>query len=205
LDRGWADRYSDTYLARHLLPNVIADLRSEPTIERARGLLDAMVAEYESFSDRQIVWYPIENLRLSVGRVSIGDMTLFELDDDAIEDAGRRLSHVLAGSLNDEKTNEAMMRIYRERWGDDLRGDPIAEIPVIARKEIAEERARERYDEVVDLLNAAATLLTHWNARVRVGAPGEVGKGLERLWSYPSRPRRFPCRRPTSAPGTGST
>jgi hypothetical protein len=173
------------------LPDLIAELCSEPTIERARRLFDAMVADYEAFSDRQIVWYPIENLRLTVGRVSIGDMTLFELDEDAIEDAGRRLSHVLAGSLNDEKTNEAMMKIYRERWGVHLRGSTIAEIPVIARKEIAKERARERYDEVVDFLNAAGTLVTPWNARVRVGAPGEVGKGLETVLVISEPPEAF--------------
>jgi hypothetical protein len=191
LARGWNDRYSEKHLNERVLPELVSELNSEPRMEEALRLVDEMVAAYEGFSDVQIVWYPIENLRLGAGRVSIGDMALFALDDDAIEDAERRLRHVLAGSLNDAPTQESMLKIYRERWGEVLRGTPLAEIPVTARKEIAKERARERYDELLDFLNGAATLLSPWNARIRVGAPGEVAKGLETVLVISEPPEAF--------------
>ena len=55
----------------------------------------------------------------------------------------------------------------------------VAEVRVTCTPDIAVTRARASYDELMDFLNAATTLLYALDARVRVGAVGEVVTDVE--------------------------
>jgi hypothetical protein len=175
---GWSERYSHQHLARRVLPALLADLELTPTMDRARTLVDEMAADYESYTTVQVVSFPVVNLRVPAEGLQVSDISLRMLDEAAIDELEGQLRAVLTGSRNDEATQEAMIEIFRERYGL-LRDGAVAQIRVTGRPEIATERARERYDELVDFLNGAATLLYRFDNRVRVGATGEFAADSE--------------------------
>lgn len=169
---GWSERYSHKFLAQRVLPGLIVALKASPTVDRAKKLVDEMAADYENDATVQVASFPVMNLRVPAEGAQIGDIFVRMLDDDAMDGLEAQLHEVLAGSLTDEETQEAMIEIFRERYGL-LRDVAVAQIRVTGRPEIATDRARQRYDELIDFLNGAATLLYRMDLRVRVGPLGE--------------------------------
>ena len=178
LDYGWRERYSLKYLASDALPVLVDELRPDPSIGRATQLFDDLVRGYENFSTVQVIAYPIKNLSVPPEGLEVGVIDVCMVEDSWLQAAEAKVRAVLAGSLNDEATQERMVETFREQFGLQ-KGSAVAEIRVVAVRDIAKERARERYDELTDFLNGAATILHPLNHGIRVAAPGEIATEIE--------------------------
>jgi hypothetical protein len=177
-DDGWSERYSHEYLTRELLPELIERLRPRPEIEYARELVDALIAGYDSYATIQVVRRPVMNLTVAADGLEVGDHMLRMIDEAAILDAEAQLRQIVTSPPNEPGAADHLCETLREQLGKQM-GRAVAEIRVRSRKEIALERVQQRYDELIDFLNGAATILYPLNDRIRVAPAGELISEIE--------------------------
>jgi hypothetical protein len=196
LTKGWDDRFSESYLRTKALPSVIETLGPGATVDQALSLVENLVREYEEFSKVQVVTYPVANLTVGVSGVFIGDIELRPLDKAAIDAAEASVLTILQGGPNPPELGNHLVSIIREQFTPYL-GGAVAEIRVVCQADIARDRARLRYDELLAFLNGAATLLYPLASRVRVAAPGALAPGFETVLVLSDPPEGFtlPMRR----------
>ena len=178
LAEGWSERYSARYLEDRVLAPMVDRLRLTPAVAQATAIVDDMVDEYEAYDAVQVVWLPVRNLTVRAGGVDIGSVTLREVGPDEVASAEERIWKVMRTAPNAHKTQGDFSTWFRERFASQLLG-VVAEVRVTCTPDIAVTRARASYDELMDFLNAATTLLYALDARVRVGAVGEVVTDVE--------------------------
>jgi hypothetical protein len=177
-DDGWSERYSHEYLTGELLPQLIERLRHRPEREYAHELVDALIAGYDSYATIRVVRRPVINLTVPADGLEVGDLMLRMIDEAAIADAEAQLRQIVPSPPNEPGAADHLCEMLREQLGKQM-GRAVAEIRVRSRKEIALERVQQRYDELIDFLNGAATILYPLNDRIRVAPAGELISEIE--------------------------
>jgi hypothetical protein len=174
---GWSRRYSEKSLTEQLLPPLVEKLEGRLDIAFARELADKLVDGYEGYRTVQVIRLPVMNLTVP-SPVEVGGAVLRTLDEELLAEMEAGLRLVVLEPPNSPGTADSASKRLREGWQDRM-GQAVAELRVNAMRDVAEERGRERYAELLDFLNGATTLLYSSSRRMRVGAAGQFAREIE--------------------------
>jgi Apea-like HEPN len=179
-EQGWGEKLSETEIVRRLM-NLVGLLIKDNDPTKARGRFDALVAEFTSFKQEQIVFVPIVNLEMTLRSLALGQVTMKPVTKKLLTGLRDEIDTAFSKTKHPKEKRDEFAEKQIGRLRTDL-GKVFAEFRVIAEPGRAGQRAEEEARRALDLLRFAGAWIWPNSYRITVGIDGDpVGRRIRTI------------------------
>ena len=169
---GWSEKFSEEYLGK-AIKRILATVIKEGQTESAGRLFDQLSEEFDTYSQKHVVYVPLAGINLHTDSFPMGNIVFRKMTNAYVDELFEKMKSITMLTLSPLEVKEAHNAWTKQRF-EDLRGTVCAEFYTVAEPQRARERAEEEVRHVLDLLRYAISVLTLRGLNIAVGLQGEV-------------------------------